>query len=108
MISLLGSGPHSGTGSAAGATSACVAAASPAAGRRGKWRGRGRWRLLHPVIHITLDGGDRRLGVGWTEGAATYQIGRARHHQAEVGRVGAAEIARPRVGEGVIQRLAPI
>ena len=73
---------------------AATAAAATAAGRRREWRGGGRRRQLDPVGQIALDGGDGGLAVGRRERAAADEVGRARHHQPEIGRVGAAEIAR--------------
>src|SRR5271169_3892800 len=102
MISLLSSGPHSGTGtgtgSACGATSSCVAT-----GRRGKWRGRGRRRLFDPVVHITLDSGDGGLAVGRCERPAVDEVGGARHHHPKIGRIGAPVITGERVSEFVAQ-----
>ena len=69
-------------------------AARVAAGRRRERRGGGRRRLLHSVGKIALDGGGGGLGVGPGERAAADKIARARHHQAEIGRIGAAVIAR--------------
>src|SRR5580700_239149 len=102
MTSLLSSGPRSGTGSAGSATAACVATASPA-GRGGKWRGRGRGRLLDAVGQIALDGGNGGLAVCRRERPTADEVGRARHHQPEIGRIGAAVIAGERVSEFVAQ-----
>jgi hypothetical protein len=57
---------------------------------------------------IALDGAGGRLCLDAGERAAAYEIPGACHHQAEIGRVGTAVIARQRVGEFVAQRLASI
>src|SRR5438270_7231845 len=106
MISLLSSGPHSGAGSAAGSTAlsaASAASAATATASRRKWRGGGRRGLLDAVGHVALDSGNGGLPVSRRESAAADEVGRVRHHQAEVGRVGTAVITGERVSEFVAQ-----
>src|SRR5438105_2638172 len=105
MISLLSSGPHSGAGSAAGSTalSAASAATAAATASRRKWRGGGRRGLLDAVGHVALDSGNGGLPVSRRESAAADEVGRVRHHQAEVCRVGTAVITGERVSEFVAQ-----
>src|SRR5271165_7323505 len=103
MISSLGSGSYSGAGRPATA----AAGISAATGTPGERRGGGRGRLLDAIGHVALDGGDGGLAVGTRERPPADEVGRACHHQAEIGSVGAAVIAGKRVGEFGAQRLAP-
>src|SRR6516164_318047 len=81
--------PRAASCSAASAARVAAASAASAAERR---RCRVR-RLLDTVSEVALEGADRHLSVGPGERPAADEIGRARHHQAEIGRGGAAVIA---------------
>src|SRR6185437_948436 len=70
--------------------------------------GRGRIRLIGLAIAEPRIAVERRVAVRRTERAADEQIARIVDHQAEIGRVGAAEIARHRVGMIARRRLAPV
>src|SRR6185437_4294048 len=51
---------------------------------------------------------DRRIAAHWAHVAADEQIARVGDHQAEIGCVGATEIARHRIGVVARRRLAPV
>ena len=89
-------------------TAAAIAAASATAGRAANGEAVGVGGGFDSVVEVTCDGGDGGLAVGRRERPPADEVGRACHHQAEIGRVGAAVIAGKRVGEFGAQRLAPI